>query len=121
MVEGDLLRHKQLSEATFTNNFPAKLAMSLHDGALIRSKAPGLLEDRLRNANLANVVQAGAKIDQLAQLLVQTHFAGELACHCTDPIAMLPRLVVVEFDCDAVALQNLCELAKILHRETLEP
>ena len=106
MIEGYLLRHKQLSEATFTDNFPAKLAMSLHDGALIRSKAPGLLEDRLRNANLANVMQTGAKIDQLAQLFVQPHFAGKLACHGAHPIAMLAGFIVVELDRDAVALQE---------------
>ena len=95
VVQRDLLRHEKLRQAPFTDQLPAVLAVLLHDRPLVGVEAPGLEQDRVGHAQLADIVQPRRQVDQLAHLRVHALLQRQLLGQGADPVAVFAGVVVV--------------------------
>ena len=96
VVERDLLRQAQDREAAARQDARADRRVRLHQLELLGGQLAQLQQDRIRNADLADVVQRRRAADQRHLRVGQSDLPREQRRHLADPLGVLPGVVVAE-------------------------
>ncbi len=92
----------------------AEVGMRLDDRALVVGQRPGLREDRLRDPDLADVVEEGAELQALQRAWLQSELLADAEREIRDPPS-------VRGDVGVVRLQRVRQRLDRGHERALEP
>jgi hypothetical protein len=83
------------------------LGVRLDDRALLRRERTGLEQDRVRNSDLADIVQGRGVPQALAEVGVHADVFGQQHREAADPLDVRTGVLVSELDCHRQPLDGL--------------